>query len=121
MIDKKTKFNAEDFISTAPMEDEFCSTTYNLELNYPTRLAIAEKANYLLESEIATSKISDLEAKLEKAKLVIESLAKYKIYEDYNFKSDQLNNYFVNPVIFPLKTFESDVKLARQTLKELEE
>jgi hypothetical protein len=67
------------------------------------------------------SKISDLEAKLEKAKLVIESLAKYKIYEDYNFKSDQLNNYFVNPVIFPLKTFESDVKLARQTLKDIGE
>lgn len=64
--------------------------------------------------------ISDLEQKLAKATEQIKIFASYKIYEDYNFKSDQDRNYYINPVIFNLRKFESEVKLARTTLAEIE-
>lgn len=74
------------------------------------------------------NEVIELNEKLKKQDEVIEVLQRalrpftlFKIYDDYNFHTDQHKNYYTNPVSFQLVEFENHAREARTALEKVEE
>ena len=66
------------------------------------------------------SEIDKLKSQLEAANKIVGDLVLFKIYEDYDFKTNQWDKYYTMPIVFPLVEFENLVRSARQALAEVE-
>lgn len=58
--------------------------------------------------------IIELKKRLSEMESIVKELVLFKIYDDYNFKTDQYRIYYMNPTVFPLVEFENLVRRARK-------
>ena len=94
---------------------------------------IRAKCAYLIENKFITSPFTKESLICEmyelslyrdaylKMRSVVSEVCLYKIYEDYEFKSEQMSSYYTNPVVFPLVEFEKTAKRARAAIKKADE